>query len=144
MNKQIGMQLIHGTRERAIESCLATAHRCHEPEDRSQECTDRGNKKQSSKMNWLQQYWRQIENRRENCCHRRQNNSHAGTKKTKIELDLERDPVWVAKARRSEIFFSILTFFNYYFRNEPGETFFSNLILFNHISSSGATRGADM
>jgi hypothetical protein len=36
-------------------------------------------------------------------------------------------------------FFSILAFFNYYFRNELGEMFFPNLDLLSHANPSGAT-----
>jgi hypothetical protein len=33
-------------------------------------------------------------------------------------------------------FFSILPFFNHYFRNESGETLFSNLALLSHVNPS--------
>jgi hypothetical protein len=36
-------------------------------------------------------------------------------------------------------FFSLLAFFNHYSRNEPGETFFSNLALLSLANQSGAT-----
>jgi hypothetical protein len=36
-------------------------------------------------------------------------------------------------------FFSILTFFNYFLRNEPGGNFFSNMTFLSHASPVGVT-----
>jgi hypothetical protein len=41
--------------------------------------------------------------------------------------------------KKSEIFFPILTFFNQYLRNEPGQKLFLNLGLLSHVSLSGVT-----
>jgi hypothetical protein len=37
---------------------------------------------------------------------------------------------------QKKIYFDL---FNYYSKNEPGETFFSNMVLLSHVNPSGAT-----
>jgi hypothetical protein len=48
------------------------------------------------------------------------------------------DKVWPPACDQFTIFF-YFDLFNYYSKNEPDETFFSNLALLSHVNPSGVT-----